>query len=394
MPGPLDGIRIVDVSAVVSGPLATMMLANQGADVIKIEPAEGDVTRLPANIRAGMPAFYANCNRGKRSISLDLKHDAGRAIVLDLVKEADVFVQNWRPGAAEELGLGEKDLHALNPDLIYTSISGYGESGPLRHQRVYDPIIQALTGYISAQKDPRAPAPDLVRNIEVDKATSLMAAQAITAALYARKCGAGGQSIHVPMLDVGLWFLFPDCGAKHTFIGEGMEVPISTTDAYRLWETSDGYIVFFTASVAQGNALAEALGHPEWMEEVRFQLPEVLKAENRLALNELIEVAIKQFSTAEVIDRMQSAEVSAAPVLAFDEVLEHEQIKHNGIIIEQEHPVFGRYRAVRPAAKFSATPQTLGSEPAFLGEHSDDVLAEMGYDEAKIAQLREQGIVH
>ncbi|MEM7020913.1 MAG: CoA transferase, partial [Pseudomonadota bacterium] len=327
MPGPLEGIRVIDVSAIVSGPLATTMLATQGADVIKVEPLTGDGLRGPANSRGGMNSFFASSNRGKRSISLNLKSEEGLGIIYELVKQADVFVQNWRPGVAEQLKLSEQDLRALNKDLIYASVSGYGDSGPLAHQPVYDPVIQAITGYVALQKNPKAEEPDLVRNIEVDKASALILAQSITAALFARDRGAGGQSIHVPMIDVGLWFLFPDGGMKHTLIGDGVAYPGSIAEIYRLWKTQDGHIVQFAAAPHHFDAFACVLGHPEWLEEPRYLRPEVTKPENRAELNALIEAALIQFTTADIVEKLQAAEVPVAAVLTLDEVFEHEQIK-------------------------------------------------------------------
>jgi crotonobetainyl-CoA:carnitine CoA-transferase CaiB-like acyl-CoA transferase len=185
MKGPLSGVRVIDASEVISGPLATMILADQGADVIKVEtPRYGDESRQPASHRAGMAALYLNTNHNKRAIALDLKSEGGREVFLDLIRGADVFVQNWRPGAAERLKVGEEDLRAVNPKIIYTSISGFGEDGPYAARRGYDPIFQALTGYAAAQVNPEMPLPDLVRNSIIDKATSQTVAQAITAALF------------------------------------------------------------------------------------------------------------------------------------------------------------------------------------------------------------------
>ena len=393
MPGPLEGVHIVDASAIVSGPLATTLLATQGAEVTKVEPITGDGLRGPNNRRGGMNSFFASSNRGKRSISLNLKSEEGRAIVYELIKKADVFVQNWRPGVAEKLGMGEQDLRAINKDLIYASVSGYGDSGPLAKQPVYDPVIQAITGYVALQKAPKTDELDLVRNIEIDKASALILAQSITAALFARDRGAGGQSIHVPMIDVGLWFLFPDGGMKHTLIGDGVESPLSLAENYRLWKTLDGYMVHFAVTPPQFEAFANALGHPEWLEEPRFLRPEVSKPENRAELNALVEAVLAQLSTADIVEKLQAVEVPVAPVLQLDEVFEHEQIKHNGTVVEEDHPAYGRYRYIRPPARFSGTPQTEGSAPALLGEHSDDVLADLGYDAAQIAQLHELGIV-
>jgi crotonobetainyl-CoA:carnitine CoA-transferase CaiB-like acyl-CoA transferase len=212
MPGPMDGYKIVDFSQVVSGPFATMLLADQGADVTKVEPlyGPGDVTRLLAYAKGGMSAFYLNNNRGKRSIGLDLGSDEGRHIALDLCKEADVVVQNFRPGAMTRLGLDYDAVKVVNPNVIYCTISGFGPTGPYSDRPVLDPVIQGLTGIISRQMNPEIPFPDLVRNLYADKSSALTAAQAITAALLVRERSGEGQYVEIPMLDACMYFFWPD----------------------------------------------------------------------------------------------------------------------------------------------------------------------------------------
>src|SRR5262245_61355653 len=271
MPGPLAGIQILDISAVLSGPLATMILADQGADVIKVEsPGFGDVMRLGLNRRRGMAAFFANANRGKRSLVLDLRRPRGREILLELAGRADVFVQNYRPGAVERLGIGEADLRALNPGLIYVSISGYGDAGPYRNRRVYDPIIQGLTGHVAVQQNPALPFRDPVRNVVAAKASAYTAAEAISAALFARERGAGGQHVRIPMLDASLAFFWPDGMMRHTMLGDGVLGGPTLYELYRLWETADGHLIWFATSDSEFHGLFRAVGHPEWCQGERF----------------------------------------------------------------------------------------------------------------------------
>ena len=393
MSGPLTGYRIVDVSAVVSGPLATMILADQGADVVKVEPhGLGDFTRQPMNSRNGMTALYANCNRGKRSIVVDVKADQGRQIVLDLVAQADVFVENWRPGAAERLGLGEAALRALNPDLIYASVTGYGSSGPYSSQRVYDPIIQALTGMIAAQKAPDAEKYDLVRNIVADKASSYTLVQAITAALLARERGHGGQCVRVPMLDATLAFFWPDGMMHKTLLGDGVNAPLSLSDLYRVWETADGHVIAFVQSAAELTGLANALEQPQWLNEPGFTDVGV-HLRDYPAFIERVQTNMLRYSTRELMRRFIEHEVPVAPVLSHDDVFEDPQIRHNDSITEERHPIYGAYRQARPAARFSVTETSPVRAPALHGEHTDEVLAELGYSGAKIKALRDTSIV-
>ncbi len=224
MTGPLDGFRIVDVSQMISGPLATMLLGDQGADVIKVEPpGTGDLVRHLGKARAGMAPTFATANRSKRSIALDLKCAEGRAVLARLVAGADAFVQNFRPGKAAAMGIGEEALRAHRPDLVYVSITGFGETGPYAHKRVYDPVIQAISGLADIQADRGTRRPRMVRVIVPDKVTALTAAQAMTAALFARQRSGEGQHLRLSMLDAVVSFLWPEGMARHTFVGEDIQ---------------------------------------------------------------------------------------------------------------------------------------------------------------------------
>ena len=395
MPGPLAGIRVVDVSAILSGPLATMILADQGAEVIKVEPPGiGDLMRIGPFRRGGLSAFFANANRGKRSVAIDVRTPRGRELVHALVRRADVFVPNWRPGAAERLGLGEPALRALRPELVYVSISGYGESGPYRDRRVYDPIIQALTGHVAVQRNPEFPVPDLVRNVVADKASALTVAQAVTAALFARERGAGGQHLRIPMLDASLAFFWPDGMMAHTLLGEGVEGGPTLYQLYRLQPTADGHLIYWASSESESFGLYRALGHPEWCSDPRFAtLDERRKPEHFAALGRLLDEAFRRWKLAELFPRLVAEQVPAAPVHSLEEVLADPQVAHNGAVFEREHPSAGRMREPRPAARFERTPAEPGRPEPLLGEHTDEVLAELGVAAPERARLRAEGVV-
>lgn len=396
MSGPLSGIRVVDVSAVVSGPLATMMLADQGADVVRIEPhGLGDTLRLPNFERGGLTAFFANTNRGKRSMVLDLSQPAGRKIVHQMVRDADVFVQNWRPGAADRIQLGEPKLHELNPGLIYCSISGYGPTGPYAQRRVYDPIIQGLSGHVGVQINPEAPIRDLVRNIVSDKSSAYTAAQAICAALFARERGAGGQHIEVPMLDASLAFFWPDGMMAHTFAGDDIPPGRTLYEVYRLWETSDGHLMYFAATDSEFEGLFRAVGHPEWNDDPRFNTREERgKADNTAELGALLMAAIASMTTKKCLERMVEEDVPVGPVLTPDELFDDEQIRHNEAILEFDHPTAGRFRQARPAARFDKTPQDPHTRmPPLHGEHTEEILRELGFDDTAIEKLRADEVI-
>lgn len=393
MTGPLSGFRVIDVSAVVSGPLAAMILADQGAEVIKVETQGlGDVTRLPFNQRGGMTGLFANCNRGKRSIVVDVREPEGRQILLDLVAEADVFIQNWRPGAAERLGLGDQALRSVNENLIYASVSGYGDSGPYADQRVYDPVIQAYSGMVHSQKAGELARCDLVRNIVADKVSSYTLCQAITAALLARERGAGGQHLHVPMLDATVAFFWPDGMMHKTLLGDDVGLPLQLSDIYRVYPTRDGYVVAFAQSPSELEGLARALGREDWLEDPGFTNVVTHLADMDAFLSR-IEAAMANFTTAEAVARLSKHEVPVAPVLDHEEMLEDAQVQHNETIQHREHPHYGAYQQPRHPIRFSATPAEPVGHPPLQGEHTEDVLGEIGYSQEDMATLRAKGVI-
>ena len=391
MPGPLEGIRIVDCTAIVSGPFCTMLLADQGAEVIKVEvPGAGDLVRYAGTLRGGMAPGFAVLNRGKRSLVLDLRQEQGREVLRRLVARADVFAQNFRPGAAERAGMAYEDLRAVNPDLIYVSISGFGETGPYSGKRVYDPIIQALSGMAAVQADPTTRVPDLVRNIVCDKVTGLTAAQAVTAALFARERGRGGQHIRLAMLDAAIGFLWPDAMANETWVGA--EPGYLLSDSYRVTRSADGFMTWYTVSDREFAGLCRALGHVEWASDPRFAtLAE--RVRNLLVLQPLIELEFAKRSTQELLRALEAEDVPCARVQSIREALVDPQVIANGTVVESEHPRAGRMRQPSPAARFERTPARVGGPAPELGEHGDEILAELGLARSEIDALRAAGVV-
>ena len=394
MAGPLSGVRVVDVSEVISGPLATMILADQGAEIVKIEPPRyGEESRQLANYRNGMAGLYANCNHGKRSIGINLKSERGLELALEMIREADVFVQNWRPGAAERLGLGETALREVNPRIIYASITGYGDDGPYAGRRGYDPIFQCLTGYVAAQTNPEVPIPDLVRNAVVDKATSYSLAQAITAALYARERGADGQHVKVAMLDAGLAFFWPDGMLRHTLPGEGIDHYVVPGERYQLMSTADGQLVVWAGTAEQMRASLLVVGGDELAKSPSQRGKPMLEEENQIARTEAVYAGFSKLTSEEAYRRCIEHELPAAPVLSHEDVLLDPQVIHNGCVIEAEHPVYGRYRRAAPSAKFSGTVLEPTSPPSLYGEQSEEILEDMGYSSDERKTLREADVV-
>ncbi|MCG8591874.1 MAG: CoA transferase [Proteobacteria bacterium] len=393
MPGPLDGVRIVDLSTMVSGPLATQILGDQGADVIKVEaPGSGDLVRRLGTARNGMSAIFVTANRNKRSVVINLKDARGRELLGELVRTADVFVQNFRPGTAERMGIGEAALRKLAPRLVYVSISGFGERGPYAHKRVYDPVIQALSGLAAIQADRETGRPRMVRVVIPDKVTALTAAQAVTAALYARQQTGRGQHVRLSMLDAVVSLLWHEGMTRFTFVDrDGVEASQRLSQDL-IFETQDGYLTTGAVSDAEWRGLARATERPEWLEDPRFATPtkRVANVDARLAL---MAEALRARTTEAWLQRLDAEAVPCAPVLARRDVLTHPQIAASELLVEVEHPVAGRTRQARAAARFDATPADELAPAPDLGQHTNEILQEIGVDAGRLEALREAGVV-
>lgn len=393
MPGPLHGIRILDLSAVISGPYATMILADQGADVIKVEPpGQGDFTRQAGNRRAGMSASFLNNNRNKRSITIDLKTGEGVELVKRLAAGCDAMVQNFRPGVVERLGIGEADIRQAAPDIVYVSISGFGESGPFSASPVYDPIVQALSGLASVQGGSDLERPRLVRTILPDKLTAVTASQAITAALLARERSGQGQHVRLSMLDSVVAFLWSSDMGGQTYVGESVSQQRAASFIDLIYETKNGFMSVAVMTDAQWQAACRTFGHAEWIDDPRFTTTALrdLNIDDRLGL---IQSALIEDTTEAWMAKLDEAGVPCAPVLTRNELIEHAQIKASAITYENDHPRAGRLRQARNAARFSETaPEHRHGAPS-LGEHTDEILGEAGLSAAEIDGLKSAGTV-
>jgi crotonobetainyl-CoA:carnitine CoA-transferase CaiB-like acyl-CoA transferase len=388
MPGALDGYRIIDVTQVISGPLATRILADQGADVIKVETPSGDVLRHMGG-KGGLTPTFTTTNRSKRSIVLDLKHPDGLATLKRLVADADVFIQNQRPGAAERIGVGEADLRAVNPNLIYVSISGFGEKGPFSHKRVYDPLIQGMSALAEIQGAGTG-RPSLVRVIVPDKVTALTAAQSITAALLARERTGKGQHVRVSMLDAVLAFVWPEGMAYYTFVNPDRPKPKIVQRRDLIYETKDHYVVVSTVAHREFEGFCRAAKRPDLLEDERFKNTAGLVA-NAAARLDLMAEILKTQSTDHWLEVLDREDVPCAPVLTRENVHLDPQVQANGIIVESEHPVVGLVRQARPAERMDGTPSEIRRPAPTLGQHTDEVLAECGLSPEEIERLRESG---
>jgi crotonobetainyl-CoA:carnitine CoA-transferase CaiB-like acyl-CoA transferase len=392
MPGPLDGYRVVDLTSMVSGPSATMLLADQGADVIKVEnPQGGDHTRAAANRRNGYSASFLNNNRNKRSIVLDLKTPAGADVLRRLIAGADVFIQNFRAGVIDRMGFGEAAVRALAPEIIYTSISGFGEQGPCASKPVYDPLVQALSGLATVQAGSDQERPRLVRTILPDKLTGIVAAQAITAALLARERTGQGQHVRLAMLDAVVAFLWGSDMGSQTFVGDELPQQEAASFIDLIYQTADDYISAAVQTDREWAALTRALDRAAWLDDPRFKTPALRQKHinERLAM---IQQVLLTRPAAEWLERLTAEGVPCAPVLSRSRMIQHPQVIANGIVVETEHHQAGRLRQARPAARFTATPTGIRRGGPALGEHTAEILAELGYSDAEIAALRPTGI--
>jgi crotonobetainyl-CoA:carnitine CoA-transferase CaiB-like acyl-CoA transferase len=391
--GPLQGIRIIDFTTMIAGPYATMILADQGADVIKVEaPQRSDHVRRAGYSQREFSAAFLNNNRNKRSFCLDVKAPAGRDLLLRLVATADVFVQNFRPGVMQRLRIDYDKLRAVNPKLIYVSMSGWGETGPYAHKPVYDPIIQALSGLASVQGGSDEARPRLIRTIVPDKVTGITAAQAISAALFARERIGEGQHVRLSMLDAVVAFLWSSDMGSQTFVGREVNVARAATFIDLIYETASGFISVSVMSDEQWHGLAHAVGHPEWLEDERFRTPagRDRHANERL---ELTQAALLTRGAEEWLRILDDAGVPCAPVLTRSQMVAHPQVRSTGIVVESDHPHAGRLRQARNAARFEGTPAEHRYGAPELGQHTRDLLAELGIDGDQMARLRDAGVI-
>ena len=389
MAGPLSGVRVLDLTAVVSGPYATMFLADQGADVLKIEPTGGDGTRrsrTPIDANGEFSALFVSCNRGKRSLSIDIKSEAGREVLARLAAQSDVLVQNFRPGTMERLGLGHEELRKKYPRLIYVSISGVGDSGPYVKKRVYDPIVQALSGFADIQSQPVTNRPQMIRTIVCDKTTSVFTAQAVSSALYAREKTGQGDHIQVAMRDTMISYLWPEGMMQYTVVGKEATTMDPNDRPDLVFKTSDGYITAGTISDSEWEGFCRATGDPDLAKDERFATPGARFVNATARINKMQDY-IGQRTTAEWLKRLDENDVPCSPILRRSEIVSNEQVIARGLIEEFDQPTVGRVRQPKPAAIFEVNRASIGGPAPRVGEHSRAVLRELGYSDADVDKM-------
>ena len=394
MPGALAGLSVLDLTSQLSGPYCSMILADLGADVVKVErPGQGDESRAMGPHVAGESAPFMTFNRNKRSITIDLKTADGGAIARRLATRADVVLENWRPGTAARLGLGWDDVHALNARAIYCSISGFGQTGPYAQRGGFDRIAQGMSGMMSingTEEGPPLPVPIPVSDI----GTGMFAAIGILAALRVREQTAVGQRVDTSLLETPIaWAVYEASSFFATNevprrLGPGHR----TAAPYQAFRTADGWINLGGGSPTFWPIICRVLGVPALVEDTRFATPP-LRVKNRAALAELLEARFTTAGTAAWLERLEAAGVPAGPILDYGQVFADPHVRHREMAVEVEHPRAGRSRVLGIPVKLSSTPGSIRRPAPTLGQHTDEVLKELGYDAAAVANLKARNIV-
>ena len=388
---PFEGITVIEFSTMITASLAAMMLGEQGARVIKVEPTEtGDPLRYIGAAKGGISSIFANCNRGKESIRLDLKSPDGQAIIREMATDCDVVIHNFRPGVMDKHGLGSERLRSINPKLVYMAISGFGTKGPLSSAPAYAPVIQAHSGMTAAQG---SGGQAFIKNLMCDKLTAYTAFQAVSSALYVREKLGKGQHIDLSMLDSAMFFLFPDAFQNHTLLDEDVVAqPLLSDMLYDMTLTKDGGLTISAATEAQRAGVLRALGKESMMEDERFNSLEKLIA-NLQEYRGILAKSFSELTTSEALERLQKNDVPCARCHTLDEALSQEQIQASDSVQIQDHPLMGKLRAVRTPARFNGEALSIGKPAPAHGQQTDTILESFGFDDRKIAQMREDGVI-
>ncbi len=393
--GPLAGLRVIDLTRVLSGPFCSMMLGDMGAEVIKIErPGTGDDTRAFAPPYQGEEsAYFLSVNRNKKSLTLDMKQDAAKEVLWKLVESTDVIVENFRPGAAARLGFGYEDVAARNPGIIYGSISGFGDTGPGAERPGYDLVIQGESGIMDITGDPDGPPTKMGTSI-ADMVAGMMLSQGILAALNARHASGKGQHVKVSMLEALASLLTYQAG---NYYATGM-APKRRGNAhpsivpYETFQASDGWLNVAVANDSLWQKFCDAAGKPDWKDHPNYAAaPD--RVRNREEIMPLITEVLKTKTRAEWIEVLDAVGVPCGAIATVDEICESETLKTRGMIWEMDHKTAGVVRTIANPIEFSGTKLATPAPPPRLGEHVDEVLASAGYDAAAIAILKDQGVI-
>ena len=389
--GPLEGIKIIDISTIVSGPLAASMLGDQGAEVIKIEPPyKGENARVMGPIKEGSGALFATVNRSKRSLAMDLKKAESKKIIYKLIESADIIIDNFRPGALDRLGLDFNSIKNFNPRIIQMSITGYGETGPYSKRRVYDPLIQATAGVCDAQSIDGQPK--YMKTLMCDKITSLTAAQAMTAALFKREKTNKGQRVTLSMLDTALYFMWSDSMYNYSWHGDDWAPIPNIADFYEPVKTKDGHIALVAINDSEFSGVLKAIGREDLLEDERFSTTEN-RLMNVVEMQEILLNAYSEFTSDELVERMEENDVPASKINSREDIFSDPQVINNSSIINTKNNGEKIIKGPKPPANFL---DDECDEPKFmpaLGQHSSEILKEYGFSNDEINSLIEKKII-
>jgi crotonobetainyl-CoA:carnitine CoA-transferase CaiB-like acyl-CoA transferase len=393
MPGPLHGVRVLDLTTVVMGPYATQILADFGADVVKVEPPEGDIMRYAWPFRSkGMGHIFLNANRNKRGIVLDLKKPGARAACLALAKKADVLVYNIRPQAMARLRLGYEDVRAVNPRIIYVGAFGYSQSGPYAAKAAYDDLIQGASGLPWLLRESGAESPRFVPATMADRSVGLHVVNAVCAALYSREKTGKGQRVDVPMFESLLQTVLGEHMGGFTFepqLGEGGYRRILSKHR-RPYETQDGYVCVLIYNDKHWKAFFEMIGRQDMLADARFASPEG-RSQNYDSVYELVAQEMTKRTTAEWLAAFERADIPVQRMNSLEDILRDPHLNAIGYFSEIEHPTEGRLRSMKVPSEWSETTPEYRRHAPRLGEHTREVLREAGYTDAQIEDLANSG---
>lgn len=386
MSGPLEGYRVVELTSTVSGPFAGMMLADQGADVVKVEPPGiGDLARFMGTTRSGMAAMFSVLNRNKRSVVLDFKEAKDFEILKNLLATADVLIENYRPGVVKKLGLDYESIKKINSNIIYTSISGYGQSGPYINRRVYDPLIQATAGAAASQDSEN---PEYYKTIVFDKVTGLTAAQSISTALLHRERTGEGQYLPISMLDSALYYIWPDVMWSKTLLGEGIDYKPDLFESFPLFKAKDKPISVIVVADSDFQRFCEVIGCKLYEEEKYATFEQ--RVLNKETLIPEIEKYLEDKEADVLCEELDKMGIPVASINQLDEIHKDPQVIEQGSLVEVEHPLAGKMRMPKPPFNFSNQNDFPKSHAPILGQHNREVLSELGVEEKELKRMEER----
>ncbi len=395
MDGPLNGIRVLDLTRVLAGPFATMILADLGAEVIKVErPGEGDETRHIPPTKKGEGHYFLSINRNKRGVAIDMKDERGREIVLELARRCDVLIENFRPGVTARLGLDYESVREVNPEVVYCSISAFGQTGPYANRSAFDIAMQAIGGAMSLTGEPGG-RPMRMGLPMADLGTGLFAVIGVVAALVEKLRMGRGQLVDVSLFD-SMTGLLTQFAGRYFMTGEDAE-PVGSGHPgvvpYGAYRAKDGWLVIANLGESFWPKIARAIGRPELASDDRYS-SNARRMQRREELDALITEQLAQRTTADWERIFEAHDVPHGPVLKVSQVLEHPQAKARGMVTEADHKTLGRLRMTGRTIRFTSHDHAQFEAPPVLGEHTEQVLRDvLGYSPERISRLREAGVV-